>query len=123
MLDLITCKEVGRTLLSSLTCNMLMNIMLAENCPDKITSLLFGGTSIVRTEKEVGGPPPHCNRLLLVSFGFKMCKCPCFSPVVLLFRSTAARCWHSCRLRVRCTCCQTLSDRPSIRVNSGQTGF
>src|SRR6218665_1329940 len=42
MLDLITCKEVGITLLSSLT--ILMNIMLAGNCPDRITSLLFGGT-------------------------------------------------------------------------------
>src|SRR6218665_1374635 len=55
MLDLITCKEVGITLLSSLT--ILMNIMLAGNCPDKITSLLFGGT-LYALRKKSGGLRP-----------------------------------------------------------------
>src|SRR6218665_3376537 len=54
-LDLITCKEVGITLLSSLT--ILMNTVLAGNCPDKITSLLFGGT-LFALRKKSGGLRP-----------------------------------------------------------------
>src|SRR6218665_148072 len=55
MLDFITCKEVGITLLSSLT--ILMNIMLAGNCPDKITPLLFVGTLFALRKKYVGLRP------------------------------------------------------------------
>src|SRR6218665_1554416 len=55
MLDLRACKEVGITLLSSLT--ILMNIVLAGYCPDKITSLLFGGT-LFALRKKSGGLRP-----------------------------------------------------------------
>jgi len=47
--DLITCKEVGQELVSSITA--LVNLLLAGKCPPEVATILFDGTLFALRKK------------------------------------------------------------------------
>jgi len=55
LLDLITCKEVGQELVSTITA--LVNLLLAGKCPPEVATVLFGGR-LFALQKKSGGVRP-----------------------------------------------------------------